>query len=394
MSRVDLNAVAAVLKKDIYPAVSNAIKQESVIYQIAKRSFKPQKFVNNRFFVPVKLAMSSGFTSYGPTASPLLNRGRIAPVEASFEIVQIAGSFVIDKPTLDSGKGAVVDTLELQSEGVKDVIVRQLNFGLWRAGGTAAMFFANGAGTSTTTLVIDENRAVHNGDIDYAVYIPVGSRIRIGANAIVDVTAHPARNTLTISAAQTWADNAEVRIVDGDGNNLSYLTGLLAAIGTGTYGGIDPATNQMWRSWVSSPGANTALTLADVDLSHVEANQHGKVKYTFVNKTLYRRFINLLKANPQVQVTEKQVLNGGWTGVSYMGHEFILDYDMPDDVVMNVSPDELMLGELSPLDFLAGNDGNLFKAYGRTEWESIMYTSLQLVCKNRLAHSLLERRIP
>lgn len=386
----NLTAVAAVLKKDIYPAVSDAIRQEAVIYQIAKKSFKPQKFVNNRFFVPVKLAHSSGFTSYGQTVTPTLNRGRIAPVEASFDIVQVAGSFTIDKITLDAGKGAVVDTLELQSEGVKDIIVRQLNFGLWREGGTAAMFLANGAGTTSTSLVIDSGRATHNGDIDFAVYIPVGTRIQIGANPIVTVNAHTARNTLTISAAQTWADNAEVRVVDGDGSPLTYLTGLLAAVGVGTYGGINPAAHSMWRAFRNDVAG--ALSLADVDLAHVEANQYGKVKYTFVNKTLFRRFINLLKANPQVQVTEKQVLNGGWTGVSYMGHEFILDYDIPDDVVMNISPDSLMLGELSSLDFLAGNDGNLFKAYGRTEWESILYTSLQLVCKNRAANSILERR--
>ena len=390
MSVVNLVDVAAVLQKDIYPAVSDAIRQESALYQIAKKSFKPQKFVNNRFFVPVKLAMSSGFTSYGPNVTPTLNRGKIVPVEASFEIVQIAGRFSIDKPTLDSGRGAVVDTLELQSEGVKDTIVRQLGFGLWRAGGD--MFFTNGAGTASTTVIIDSNRLVDNGDIDFAAYVPAGSRIQIGANAAVDVVTQPARNTLTISAAQTWADNATVRVLDGDGGVQTYLTGLLAAIGTGTYAGINPATNHAWRSFVSTPGGATALSLTDVDLSHVEANQRGKVKYTFVNKTLFRRFINLLKANPQVQVTEKPMLNGGWVGVSYMGHEFILDYDIPDDVVMNVSPDELMLGELSPLDFIPGNDGTLFKAYGRTEWEATMYTSLQLVCKNRGAHSMLERR--
>lgn len=390
MSIVTLDAVSAILKKDIYPAVSDAIKQETVLYQIAKKSFKPQKFVNNRFFVPVKLALSAGYTSYGATATPTLNKGRISPVEAEFDIVQVAGSFAIDKPTLDSGKGAVVDALELQAEGVKDTLVRQLNFGLWRAGGT--FFFANGAGTGATNIIIDSNRLVDNGDIDFAAYIPVGSRIRIGANAIVTVNAHPARNTLTLSAAQTWADNAEVVVVDGDGNPLTNLTGLLAAVGTGVYAGINPATHQAWRSFVSTPGTATVLSSADVDQAHVEASQRGKVKYTFANKTLYRRFLNLLRANLQVQVTEKPVLNGGWTGVSYMGHEFVLDYDIPDDVVMHISPDEFSLGELSPLDFLPGNDGTLFKAYGKTEWESILYTSLQLVCKNRAANALLERR--
>jgi hypothetical protein len=389
----NLTAIAAVLKKDILPAVVDAVKQKTALYQIAKGDFKPQKFANNRFFAGVQLAQSSGFTSYGPTASPNVNRGRISPVEGSWELVQMTQSFVIDKITLDSGKGAVVDTLELQSRGARDTIIRQLNFGLWRAGGTAPVFFANGAGTSSTTLVIDENRLVANGDIDYAAYIPPGTRIRIAGGAAVEVTAHPARNTLTLAAAQTWADNAEVRVVDGDGGNLTYLTGLMAAVGTGVYAGINPAAHAMWRSFVSSPAAATALTATDVDLAFVEAKQHGEVKHTFMNKTLFRRYAGILRANPQIQVTtDNPMLNGGWSGIKYMGNEIVLDYDIPDDVVMHISPEDLALGTLAPLDFIPGNDGTLFKAYGKTEWEATLYTSMQLVCLKRNAHALLERR--
>jgi len=75
-----------------------------------------------------------------------------------------------------------------------------------------------------------------------------------------------------------------------------------------------------------------------------------------------------------------------------LGHEFILDYDCPDDVIFHISSKDLALAELSPLDFLPGNEGTLFKAYGKTEWESIIYTSLQLVAYNRRSHSRIEKR--
>lgn len=391
MPSVSLNEVAAVLKKDILPAVVDAVKQEALIYQIAKTKFTPQKFVNDKFYVPVKLALPAGFTSFGATETPTLNKGAVKPIEASFEVVQVAGSFSIDKITLDAGKGAVVDTLEMQSEGVKDLIVRILNYQLWREGGTYR-FFANGAGSSTDTLVIDENRAVSNGDIDYAIYLPPGTKIQIGANSPVTVQAHIAKNTVRISAAQSWSDNAEVKVLNADNGTMTSLTGLLAAIGTGPYAGIDPANYKAWSSYVSSPASATVLTLADIDLAHVEANQRGKVDYTFANKTLYNKFISLLKSNPQIIVTEKPVLHGGWVGVDYMGHQFILDYDCPDDNVMHITSKELSLAELAALDFLPGNEGNLFKAYGKTEWEAIIYTSLQLVCRNRGAHSRIEKR--
>lgn len=394
MPSVTLAEVAAVLKKDILPAVSDAVQQEALIYQIARKKFKPQKFVNNRFYVPVKLALPAGFTSWGTTGTPTLNKGAVKPIEAQFEVVQVAGSFSIDKITLDAGKGAVVDTLEMQANGVKDMIVRQLNFQLWRDFSSAvALRTANGTGGgNSTTLVLNEGRPTSNGDIDYAVYVPPGTRIKIGTNAAVTVVAHVDKNTVTISSAQQWSAGTPVYILDGDDNTMVGLTGLLAAVGTGTYAGINPATYAMWKSYVDSPTSATVLAMADIDKAHTEAQQRGKVDYTFANKTLFNKFISLLKSNPQILVTEKPVLHGGWVGVDYMGHEFVLDYDCPDDCVFHISSKELALAELSPLDFLPGNEGTLFKAYGKTEWESIIYTSLQLVCFNRGAHSRLERR--
>lgn len=394
MATVTLNEVAAVLKKDILPAVSDAVQQEALIYQIARRKFKPQKFANHKFYVPVKLGLPAGFTSWGTTGTPTLNKGAVKPVEAQFQVVQVAGSFSIDKITLDAGKGAVVDALELQSEGVKDLIVRQLNFQLWRDFSSAvALKAANGTGTGTSnTLQLSEGRAVSNGDIDYAVYLPVGTKIQIGTNSPVTVTGHVDKNTVTISTAQQWSAGDYVYVLDSDGNTMIGLTGLLAAVGTGAYAGIDPSQYAMWKSYVDSPASATTLTMADIDKAHVEANQRGKVDYTFANKTLYNKFISLLKSNPQILVTERPVLHGGWVGVDYMGHEFILDYDCPDDCVFHLSSKELALAELSPLDFIPGNEGTLFKAYGKTEWESIIYTSLQLVCFNRGAHSRIEKR--
>ena len=390
MPSVDLTAVGVTLKKDILPTVVDAIKQDTLLYNIAKRSFKPQKFINNKFYVPVKLGMSSGFTSWGTSGTPTVNKGAIKPVEASFELTQATGSFSIDKITLDSGKGAVVDSLTLQAEGVKDIIARMLNYTLWRAGGDH-LFLANGAGSTATTLVIDEGRTVTNGDIDYARYLPVGASIKIGTAGPVTVTAHSAKNTVTLSAALTWNDNDPVYILDGDGAKQTYLNGLLSVIGTGVYGGIDPATYADWQSYVSAPGS-TALALADVDKAHVEANQYGKVQYTFANKTLYEKYISLLTANRHVVATEKPVFHGGWTGIDYMGHQIVLDYDTPDDCVFHISPKDLAIGTLTPFSFLPGENGTLFKAYGKTEWEAIMYGSQQLVGYRRNSQAVLEDR--
>lgn len=393
MASVSLTDVAAVLKKDILPAVVDAVKQDAMIYQIAKRSFKPQKFINDKFYVPVKLALSSGITSWGTTGTPTVNKGKIAPVSAEYTLNQLTAAFSIDQITLDSGRGAVIDTLELQSEGAKDSLVRLLNFGLYRAGGDT-IALADGAGTSTTTLVLKSGRTIDNGDIDFAMYVPVGSSIKIGSNDAVSVTAWTAKNTLTISAAKSWDVDATIKVLDADGAVQSYITGLLSAVGTDTYAGINPASYHAWKSYVSSPGgAGTVLAITDIDKAHLEANvKGGKIVYTIANKTLYTKFVDLLKANPRVVVTEKPVLHGGYVGVDYMGHQFILDPDCPDDTIFNISPKDLALAELHPLEFLPAESGILKRAYGKTEWEAIAYTSLNLVTFNRGAHSRISDR--
>jgi len=277
MSSVDLTAIQATLKKDILPAVVDAVKQEAMIYQIAKQSFKPQKFINDKFYVPVKLALSSGVTSWGSTGTPTVNKGKIAPVSASYTLTQLAAAFSIDQVTLDAGKGAVVDTLTLQSQGAKDSLVRMLNFGLYRAGGDTLCVTASASGTGgSTTVVLSSGRTQDNGDIDLGMYIPPGSVIQIGTTDPVTVTGWTAKNTITIEASRIWNQGDTVKVLNADNAVQSYITGLLAAIGTGEYAGISPSQYFAWKSYVdNNSGSAKVLEITDLDKAHLEANAHG-----------------------------------------------------------------------------------------------------------------------
>jgi len=52
MATVTLNEVGAVLKKDILPAISDAVKQEALIYQIQRKSNpKPNLSITNFMFL-------------------------------------------------------------------------------------------------------------------------------------------------------------------------------------------------------------------------------------------------------------------------------------------------------------------------------------------------------
>lgn len=64
---------------------------------------------------------------------------------------------------------------------------------------------ANGAGSSTATLVVNN-----------AAPFRVGDTIKVAANANVAINAiNYGTNTITIASAQTWANGAEVRAQDG-----------------------------------------------------------------------------------------------------------------------------------------------------------------------------------
>lgn len=392
---ITLNEASALLKKDILPALVNVVKEKTLLYQLAQQKFKPRRLINGEFYVPVMATLSSGFTSYGITSIPSLNEGYPRLVDAQYTPVQYTQRFVIDKPTLDSGKGMVLDSLETQSRAAKDTLITQLNFHLYRDfSGGVILKAANNTGTgSSTTLELTEGRTVNNGDIDYALFLPPGTTIKIGTTNPVTVVAHAGKNTVTISAARSWSTGDNVAVLDGDGNPMVGLTGLLAAVGTGTYAGINSSTYQAWRSYVDTPNSPpVALALTDMDKAYLEASQFGKVDIVITNKTLFQKILAAAKSNPQWPVVAEPKIHLGWTAIEYNGKPLLLDTACPDDCVFFLSSDEIALAELSPLDFVAGNEGTLFKAYGKLAWEATLHTAIQLVIYNRRAHARLEGR--
>ncbi len=67
----------------------------------------------------------------------------------------------------------------------------------------------------------------------------------------------------------------------------------------------------------------------------------------------------------------KEVLYGGWAGLSYMGGvaQVLLDYDCPDDRIYFLSTEDLIYGEYQPLEFERGTDGTLLKLAGKLDYE-------------------------
>jgi subtilisin family serine protease len=135
--------------------------------------------------------------------------------------------------------------------------------------GTLAL--VNGATTASTTVVLKQREcdaSLFSGTKAYmstyagARYIRPGMQLAIGTAATLAdnsaptttvVSVNQTTQTVTLAEPLTLADNNYV--VEGDENGNEYgnvLTGLHDAINdTGTYHGINKATNAPWQSWLT-----------------------------------------------------------------------------------------------------------------------------------------------
>jgi hypothetical protein len=121
-----------------------------------------------------------------------------------------------------------------------------------------AITLANGAGDTTTTLVVDDAEYFTDG-----FGLTGGDIIKIGANDPVTISAiNYDTKTITISAAQSWADNAEIYWRDQDAT---------PDIGAWEY----KASHTLTGTWALSEGTVT-VTPSDASLVRfVEVSENG-----------------------------------------------------------------------------------------------------------------------
>jgi hypothetical protein len=395
------------------PYIQDNFPKQTILLDQLKRN-TGVTFMNDNFYAPVRTSRHGGVTNLANDGNSLVS-SKASIGQASVGVKILTGTFDISKLVLDatrSAKGAVENQLTFQASTLSSDFAKNVN----------RQFYGNGIGIvsmvsadATTTFVAavpdantDDGRSTAdvfgtiNGDISPTEYIFAGQVLGIGTAAAVSGTVLTVgtNGTVTLSAATTVSQYDSIYILDGSGGGAgtSEIGGIgdaLSMLTSGTYAGIANSTH----GWAPQVGtASAALTLSameDVYLAAKKYAQMGDQYAIFVNKSLYKKYGDLLTAMRRV-VNETELL-GGWSGLEFAAGAgkvgVFLDYDVPDGEVLILNLDSWTICQVSDLGWLEDvREGALFRRPDKITYQATMAWFANLLCRAPGANGRLVRK--
>ena len=369
---------AAVLKKIIKPRIIPQLRKEALLYDQIKKNVGVT-VMNNNIYLAARTARHSGIYSVAEGTEPYTGKSKylqpVAPVKYSFGTVEFSDQAL--SAAEKQGEKAIAGVLSTEILALKDDFRMDINRCMHGAG-TGKLCVANGAGSPSTTLIVDGNP---NGG-DGTEYLADGMYIEIGSSGAVAITTVDSATQCTIASA-TWSDNDTVTkasddepmgisgIID-DGDNVATIQNFAR----GSY--------PIFKS--NTDDTAEALTEADMIRMYLRARKNGftaKTGVILMGETMYMAFGALLTSMKR-STTPKPVLGGGWSGLEFMdGIPVVYDPDTWDGVVQFVHLPSLTVGEMSsPMEWLEADahGGILMRSSSnRTVWEGTLRYYYNLV---------------
>ena len=403
---VTISDIQNILVEDILPAIKNQLPEKAPMWQIfggweagedglmTESKVNPiqaemETFKNNSISVIIKNGRSS---TNGIAPGEKFTYGKAATGKGTLSFVTAVGAFLIPKSILkQKNDGTIVNTLNLENDEMKDALAMSLNRQCYGDGSSTLAFVAASGSSKTVTLKPKATAAsLYNGDIPMGEYFAIGDKVKIGANAITTVDGIVGDNSITVKDTQTLVANTTIKKYNASDVLVSELSGLgLMVDDSSTYLTINPATDASWKAFKNTNN-NTAKTFAkgDWNIPFQKAKKKGSAKLIVCNMTEFNAYGNTL--TDMVRAEVKDVLSGGWNGLSFMGGQasILLDTDCPDDRVYFLSPEVMFKAELYPLEFEP-----MQRVGQQLDYESVMSTACNTATYKRGAHSVLTNRV-
>lgn len=404
---ISVSSVDAILKEIVEPAVIDALPKTKTLYSEFEKNVDTVVF-NNEFYAPLRSQRHSGVANLASDTSKL-RTGADATTRANVGVKIMTGSFDITDLAMKASQGdkkAIVSELSRASKSLTEDFKKDINRQLNSDGvGVIAQVAGSASGTSVTVTYVDsscdDGRVKNasgsvNGDISPTKYIIPGQILGVGTAGADTGTVHSVSGTtVNFTGALNSAANDAIYILDGDGAGAgtSEVQGIKAAINSdtsGTYAGVDRTT----QTWTAQSGtAAGVLSISDMEdlyVSALEYMQDGDRYAWFMNKTLYRKFGDLLVA---MRREPKNVqLKSGWSGLSFqMGAGEVgvfLDFDTPDGAAVLVNLDTWTVAQVADMSFI--NDFNRRDDY--LTYQKVMVYYWNVLCKAPAANGILTNK--
>ena len=412
---ITLSDVSNALQKVIMPFIQDNLPKQTILMDQLKRN-QGTTFMNDNFYAPIRTSRHGGVVNLANDGSTLLS-GKSGIGQASIGVKIVTGTFDISKLAIDATKttkGAVENQLTFQARSLATDFARSINRQYYSDGyGIVAEAVGSvGAGTFTVkapTASVDDGRSTAvfygsiNGDIQPTKYLAPGQIIGIGTagasiGTISTITPTDGGGTIVLTGVQEANANDAIYIVDGAaaGAGTSEIQGIRAALGqtSGTYAGVARSTTGWAPQLDTTAETLTLSSIEKVYLSAKEYSQMGDRYAIFMNKTLYKKYGDLLTALRR-QVNETELL-GGWTGLEFAAGAgkvgVFLDYDVPDGEVLVINLDTFTVCQVSDMDWMEDPSGALIRRVDKITYQATMVWFTNLLCLCPAANGRLAQK--
>jgi len=400
---IQLTDVSNALQKVIMPFIQDNLPKQTILLDQIKRN-QGVTFMNNNFYAPIRTSRHGGVVNLANDGSTLLT-GKASIGQASVGVKILTGTFDITKLAMDAtktSKGAVENQLVFQAKSLATDFSRGINRQYYSDGIGIVSEVAGSVGAGTLSVramstALDDGRSTFygsvNGDIQPTKYLVSGQIIGLGTagaaiGTITSVTPSDGGGTVVVTGAPAIAAANAIFIGDGDaaGFGTSEIQGLRAALststGTSTYAGVARSTT----GWTPQLGtASETLTLSAIEnvyMSAREFSQMGDRYAIFMNKTLYRKYGDLLTSLRRT-VNETDLL-GGWTGLEFAAGAgkvgVFLDFDVPDGEVLVINLDTWTVCQVSDMNWLEDPSSALTRRPDKISYQATMAWFTNLIC--------------
>jgi len=409
---IKLSDVSNVLQKVIMPYIQDNFPKQTILLDKVKRN-AGVTFMNNYFYAATRVTRHGGVVALADDDNKLVS-SKTAHSQLRVPVKILTGTFDISKLTIDATKtvkGAVENQLTHQAKTLASDYARSVNRQFYGDGsGILSQVLASVSSTTFTLEVpdgdIDDGRAINrfgtiNGDVAYDKYLTAGQQIGIGtAAAGTEVISSIAGGTVTVSGTVASVADDAIGLVDGgnEGFGTSEIDGLGKAFRpatSGSYANVARTTFGMTAQYGTTSEALTLSRMEDKYLSAKEYAQMGDQYAIFVNKTLYKKYGDILTSMRRT-VKEADLL-GGWTGLEFAvgaGRVGVfLDYDVPDGTCLIVNLDSLTITQVSDLDWMEDPSGGaLLRKVDYLTYQATMAWFVNFFCLAPAANGALYQK--
>ena len=413
MSTIQLTNVSNALEKVIQPFIQDNFDKSTQLLDQLKRNDNVE-FFNDNFYAPIRTSRHGGVTNLADDGNSLVS-GKASIGQANVGVKILTGTFDISKLVLDATKtrkGAVENQLTFQAKTLANDFSKDVNRQYYSDGVGVLAQVAASSGAGTMTVTIPDSNLDHgggatwygeiNGDVLAEKYIQPGMVLGIGtAGADLGTVSTVSGSTIVVTGGPAMAANDAIFRVDGSGEGAgtAEIQGVRAALsdstGTSTYASVARST----YGWTPQLGtASEALTLSTMEDEYISAREYSMAsdRYAiFVNKTLYKKYGDILTALRRT-VNETELL-GGWSGLEFqigVGKVGVfLDYEVPDGEVLIINLDSWTVCEVSPMSWLEGPDGKpMIRRRDSITYQATMVWFTNLLCRAPAANARLVQK--